>query len=384
MIFLCPQFVLVAILVASVSASGGYSSFSYGVSDPNTGDIKDQQENRVGGNVVGKYSLLEADGTKRIVEYSANDATGFKAVVHKEPVGALGAATIGSAHIHPAHLNHLGGAGAIANPIPHHAAPLTAVSSLNHHAAQIAAASPLSHGATLAGAHAAHAAAAQAAASQAAAAQATAAQSATAEAIKIAHANKVAHAAHTAAPLTHAGGLSSIGQLAHSAPLASGVPVAHAAPLAPLAAASRLSHGLFGNNVAVNAGGIAGHPSSLYTGYGNPLAGSLDYANRGAPTVSSYSHTIVHNGPDAFPNGGAYGRYGAYGYGGLGPQGTGLAGSPLIHNNPWASGAALSQSNPWASSAALGQSNPWAPRAALSHGAVASPLAAEHGSRLGW
>jgi hypothetical protein len=61
----------------------GQSSFSYGVRDPNTGDVKDQHESRVGDRVVGQYSLLESDGTKRVVDYEANPHTGFNAVVRK-------------------------------------------------------------------------------------------------------------------------------------------------------------------------------------------------------------------------------------------------------------------------------------------------------------
>lgn len=71
--------------MASVCGSGGYSSFSYGVVDPNTGDIKDQHEKRVGDSVVGKYSLIESDGSKRIVEYEASAGKGFNAIVRKEP-----------------------------------------------------------------------------------------------------------------------------------------------------------------------------------------------------------------------------------------------------------------------------------------------------------
>ncbi|XP_075992705.1 uncharacterized protein LOC142987667 [Anticarsia gemmatalis] len=85
------KFAVITLLVAVThcSASGGISSFSYGVSDPTTGDIKDQlHEKRVGDSVVGQYSLLEADGTKRIVEYSAHPQTGFNAIVKKDP--ALG------------------------------------------------------------------------------------------------------------------------------------------------------------------------------------------------------------------------------------------------------------------------------------------------------
>ncbi|XP_037821339.1 probable zinc transporter protein DDB_G0282067 [Lucilia sericata] len=64
--------------------------FSYGVKDPKTGDIKSHTETRDGGNVKGKliYTLKEADGTTRHVEYSADKHKGFKAIVH----------TLGHAH----------------------------------------------------------------------------------------------------------------------------------------------------------------------------------------------------------------------------------------------------------------------------------------------
>jgi len=62
--------------------------FSYGVHDSITGDIKSQVETRDGGNVVGSYSVLDADGFKRTVTYTADDINGFNAVVHREPVVA--------------------------------------------------------------------------------------------------------------------------------------------------------------------------------------------------------------------------------------------------------------------------------------------------------
>ncbi|TMW47252.1 hypothetical protein DOY81_007668 [Sarcophaga bullata] len=46
--------------------------FKYGVKDLKTGDIKDQWEHRDGDHVKGSYSLKEADGTTRVVEYSAD------------------------------------------------------------------------------------------------------------------------------------------------------------------------------------------------------------------------------------------------------------------------------------------------------------------------
>uniref|UniRef100_A0A1I8MPY2 Cuticle protein n=1 Tax=Musca domestica TaxID=7370 RepID=A0A1I8MPY2_MUSDO len=55
--------------------------FKYGVKDPKTGDVKDQWEHRDGDQVKGGYSLKEADGTTRIVEYHADKHNGFNAVV---------------------------------------------------------------------------------------------------------------------------------------------------------------------------------------------------------------------------------------------------------------------------------------------------------------
>ncbi|KAG5673177.1 hypothetical protein PVAND_003244 [Polypedilum vanderplanki] len=57
--------------------------FEYGVKDAHTGDHKSQWEIRDGDVVKGEYTLDEADGTKRIVSYEANDKTGFNAVVKK-------------------------------------------------------------------------------------------------------------------------------------------------------------------------------------------------------------------------------------------------------------------------------------------------------------
>jgi hypothetical protein len=66
--------------------------FNYAVSDPHTGDHKSQWEVKEKGVVRGAYSLLEPDGTTRVVEYIADDH-GFRAVVkklgtavHPEPV----------------------------------------------------------------------------------------------------------------------------------------------------------------------------------------------------------------------------------------------------------------------------------------------------------
>ncbi|XP_011497705.1 PREDICTED: larval cuticle protein A2B-like [Ceratosolen solmsi marchali] len=60
-------------------------SYAYDVQDALTGDSKSQQETRDGDVVQGSYSLIEADGTRRIVEYTADPVNGFNAVVHREP-----------------------------------------------------------------------------------------------------------------------------------------------------------------------------------------------------------------------------------------------------------------------------------------------------------
>lgn len=57
--------------------------FNYAVHDPHTGDVKQQHEERDGDKVKGSYTLKEADGTIRIVEYEADKHNGFNAVVHK-------------------------------------------------------------------------------------------------------------------------------------------------------------------------------------------------------------------------------------------------------------------------------------------------------------
>lgn len=57
--------------------------FEYGVKDHHTGDVKSQTEHRDGDHVSGSYSLLEADGTTRLVEYTADGHNGFNAHVKR-------------------------------------------------------------------------------------------------------------------------------------------------------------------------------------------------------------------------------------------------------------------------------------------------------------
>lgn len=57
--------------------------FSYGVSDPATGDQKDASESLQNGVVHGSYSLVEPDGHLRRVTYTADNVNGFNAVVER-------------------------------------------------------------------------------------------------------------------------------------------------------------------------------------------------------------------------------------------------------------------------------------------------------------
>lgn len=62
--------------------------FGYDVADSLTGDFKSQTEQRNGNLVQGQYSLVEPDGTRRTVDYTADDVNGFNAVVRKEALVA--------------------------------------------------------------------------------------------------------------------------------------------------------------------------------------------------------------------------------------------------------------------------------------------------------
>ncbi|XP_062541366.1 cuticle protein 19-like [Armigeres subalbatus] len=76
-----------AVLVAAEQYEDHHShpkyKFEYGVKDFHTGDNKDQWEHRDGDIVEGQYTLQEADGTKRIVEYTSDKHHGFQAHVKR-------------------------------------------------------------------------------------------------------------------------------------------------------------------------------------------------------------------------------------------------------------------------------------------------------------
>lgn len=61
-------------------------SFAYDVQDTITGDSKSQIESRNGNLVQGQYSVVDPDGTRRVVDYTADPVNGFNAVVSKQPL----------------------------------------------------------------------------------------------------------------------------------------------------------------------------------------------------------------------------------------------------------------------------------------------------------
>lgn len=63
-------------------------AFEYSVHDEHTGDVKSQKEVRHGDNVEGHYTLIDADGHRRVVHYTADEHNGFQAKVEREYVGA--------------------------------------------------------------------------------------------------------------------------------------------------------------------------------------------------------------------------------------------------------------------------------------------------------
>ncbi|PNF23313.1 Larval cuticle protein A2B, partial [Cryptotermes secundus] len=74
-------------------------SYAYDIQDALTGDSKGQQETRNGDVVQGSYSLVEPDGTRRTVEYTADPVNGFNAVVHREPAVVAAPVAAPVAHV---------------------------------------------------------------------------------------------------------------------------------------------------------------------------------------------------------------------------------------------------------------------------------------------
>ncbi|XP_023290990.2 larval cuticle protein A2B-like [Lucilia cuprina] len=82
--------------VAQVEEYDPHPQYSYGydVKDAISGDSKTAVETRDGGFVQGQYSLNDADGYRRIVDYTSDPINGFNAVVRREPLVAAVAAPV--------------------------------------------------------------------------------------------------------------------------------------------------------------------------------------------------------------------------------------------------------------------------------------------------
>ncbi|KAK7068709.1 hypothetical protein SK128_000243 [Halocaridina rubra] len=61
--------------------SFGNYQYSYDIRSEDTGDMKYHKESRDGGKVIGEYRVREADGSMRIVKYTADAENGFQATV---------------------------------------------------------------------------------------------------------------------------------------------------------------------------------------------------------------------------------------------------------------------------------------------------------------
>ncbi|ALC43886.1 CG13670, partial [Drosophila busckii] len=77
-------------------------SFAYGVEDGKTRVLQNRKETRSGDEVRGVYSVVDPDGTLRVVKYTADDAHGFQAEVITNGVASLhghGATDAGAAAV---------------------------------------------------------------------------------------------------------------------------------------------------------------------------------------------------------------------------------------------------------------------------------------------
>ncbi|KAF7272183.1 hypothetical protein GWI33_015014 [Rhynchophorus ferrugineus] len=103
-------------------------SFGYDVQDGLTGDSKSQIETRNGDVVQGSYSVVDPDGTKRTVEYTADPHNGFNAVVHREPLGVAKVAAPVAAYAAAPIAKIAAPLSYAAAPIAKYAAPITTYS----------------------------------------------------------------------------------------------------------------------------------------------------------------------------------------------------------------------------------------------------------------
>jgi hypothetical protein len=114
-------------------------NFGYSVADSLTGDHHSHTESRDGDVVKGQYSLVEPDGSIRVVTYTADAVNGFNAVVEKQghavvkqQVAVAAPVRVAHAPIHAVHaapayanapIHAVHAAPAFAAPVHTHAAP---------------------------------------------------------------------------------------------------------------------------------------------------------------------------------------------------------------------------------------------------------------------
>ncbi|KAE8573559.1 cuticle protein 21-like [Halyomorpha halys] len=104
-------------------------SYAYDIQDAITGDSKSQHESRDGDVVQGSYSLIEPDGSRRTVEYTADPVNGFNAVVHKDAgahAAPVGVAPVAARVVAPAYAAPVARVAPVVAhaPLAYHAAPV--------------------------------------------------------------------------------------------------------------------------------------------------------------------------------------------------------------------------------------------------------------------
>ncbi|KAE8573560.1 Cuticle Protein CPR RR-2 [Halyomorpha halys] len=118
-------------------------SYAYDIQDALTGDSKSQHESRDGDVVQGSYSLIEPDGSRRTVDYTADPVNGFNAVVHKEAgahAAPVAVAPVAAKVVAPAYA-----APAFAAPVARYAAPVARLAAPIARVAPVVAHAPLAY-----------------------------------------------------------------------------------------------------------------------------------------------------------------------------------------------------------------------------------------------
>ncbi|XP_047034462.1 larval cuticle protein A2B-like [Helicoverpa zea] len=144
----------VAKVVEEYNAHPQYS-FAYDVQDGLTGDSKSQHESRDGDVVQGSYSVVDPDGTKRTVDYTADPHNGFNAVVRKEALGHVAKVVAPVAKV-VAPVAYAAPVAKIAAPVAYHSAPVAYAAPIakiaapvTYHSAPVVHSAPLAYSAPI-------------------------------------------------------------------------------------------------------------------------------------------------------------------------------------------------------------------------------------------